>query len=326
MVGAVSSRTPAYGFAIIRYDSVGWHSNEHDNWKSLDAVLSAASNIPSIRGVWQNSVTYAIGERVADSADSTVWRCMVAHTSASSGTFAAARIANPTYWEQVTSVPEYRGAWVTAASYGTNDIVTINNAWYVGTTNHISGVFASDLAALKWALIVDTTAAIAAAAEATTQAGIATTQAGIAATQAGIAAAQVTLAAAQVTLATTQAGLAATSAADAATQVGLAEDQVDLAADQVDLAAAQVTAAAAQVTLATTQATNAATSATTATTQAGIATTQAGVAATQAGNAATEASDAAASAAAAALSAAKITIATTAPSSPALYDLWVDVS
>lgn len=185
MVGAVVSRTPNYGFARIRYDVLGWGSIEQDNWTLVDALLASAGSIPSLRGVWLNSELYTAGDRVADTSTATVWRAAVTHTSAASGTFAAARAANPTYWTAESSVPTYTGAWATATNYQTDDIVSINDGWYLCRGVHTSGVFATDLAADLWALIVDNGPVIVAA-EAATDAADAATAAANSALENGI--------------------------------------------------------------------------------------------------------------------------------------------
>ena len=47
---------------------------------------------------WAVSHAYAIGDRALDTTDNTRWKCLVAHTSPGTGTFAAARTAAPTQW------------------------------------------------------------------------------------------------------------------------------------------------------------------------------------------------------------------------------------
>jgi hypothetical protein len=47
---------------------------------------------------WAISTAYAVGDRALDTDDNTRWKCLVAHTSPSTGTFAAARIATPGQW------------------------------------------------------------------------------------------------------------------------------------------------------------------------------------------------------------------------------------
>jgi hypothetical protein len=47
---------------------------------------------------WTISTPYAVGDRALDTADNTRWKCLVAHTSPGTGTFAAARLATPGQW------------------------------------------------------------------------------------------------------------------------------------------------------------------------------------------------------------------------------------
>ena len=160
MVGLVESYTIRYNFAKVRFDTVGWHSIEHDNWTLLDALLSTVSGLTPSKGVWRNSTAYAVGDRIVESETGIGYVCLVANTSSAVGLFAAERVAFPTYWNVSSNVPAYRGAWVTATTYNFNEIVLINNAYYLCVFTHVSGVFATDLAAMRWTLIVDTTAAI----------------------------------------------------------------------------------------------------------------------------------------------------------------------
>ena len=264
MVGPVAGYTPTYNFAKVRYDVVGWSSLEHGNWTQLDALLSLIAGLPGVRGVWALSTSYLVGDRVVDGILGGVYRCLVAHTSAASGTFEADRIANPTYWEIIATVPVFTGDWTTATAYSSSDIVAVDTYdYYYCLVAHTSGVFATDLAAGKWTLIWQGTATVDAAE-----------------------AAQLAAEAAQLAAenAKTAAELAETNAETAETNAETAETNAEAA--QV-AAAASASTATTQAGIATTQAGNAATSAATATTQAGIATTQAGNAAASAASAAT---------------------------------------
>lgn len=49
-------------------------------------------------GDWSTSVSYIVGSRARDTTDGSRWKCLIAHTSPGSGTFAAARIASPGQW------------------------------------------------------------------------------------------------------------------------------------------------------------------------------------------------------------------------------------
>lgn len=54
----------------------------------------------------------------------------------------------------IATVPEWRGAWLTATSYAKNDLVKTAGNVYICLTAHTSGTFSTDLTALKWELMV----------------------------------------------------------------------------------------------------------------------------------------------------------------------------
>lgn len=54
----------------------------------------------------------------------------------------------------ISSVPEWRGAWVTATSYVKNDLVKTSGNVYICLVPHTSGTFSADLTALNWELMV----------------------------------------------------------------------------------------------------------------------------------------------------------------------------
>jgi hypothetical protein len=63
--------------------------------------VHAANQAQAARGNWANATAYAKADLAKDTAGSTYWVCVAAHTSASaSTTFAQDRAANPTYWRQ----------------------------------------------------------------------------------------------------------------------------------------------------------------------------------------------------------------------------------
>lgn len=53
------------------------------------------------------------------------------------------------------SIPNFRNDWVTATSYIVTDLVRQNNNVYICLEAHTSGVFATDLAASRWALFAE---------------------------------------------------------------------------------------------------------------------------------------------------------------------------
>ncbi len=64
-----------------------------------------------------------------------------------------------------------QGDWVTATSYAVNDVVTESDATYICATAHTSGVFATDLAADKWVMLMFAPSALAASGVSSTPAG-----------------------------------------------------------------------------------------------------------------------------------------------------------
>lgn len=63
---------------------------------------------------WTNGATYSVGNDIRDRETNLVWNCNTGHTAAASGTFAADRAANPSYWTLLTEsrsiVPVYYDA------------------------------------------------------------------------------------------------------------------------------------------------------------------------------------------------------------------------
>jgi hypothetical protein len=91
---------------------------------------------------WANSTAYAINDAVKDPVDNSSWKALVAHTSPASGTFAAARAANPTFWgagPALTTriVSKYRW-WFPARFNAGGDTVVVNGNI---TTNYDPTVF-----------------------------------------------------------------------------------------------------------------------------------------------------------------------------------------
>lgn len=57
------------------------------------------------------------------------------------------------------TLPDPRGAWLTATAYGRGDIVTQAGSSYICLISHTSGVFATDLSAARWQLLAEKGAA-----------------------------------------------------------------------------------------------------------------------------------------------------------------------
>lgn len=160
-IGALKRQTKNFLFNIINFNFARWHGYEHENWDLLDAILSVYVTSGGLKGIWKNSTSYAISDRVIDSEDSSLWLNLVSHTSAATPTtFAADRAANPTYWRSITYDPENRGVWAGPGTvYGVNDFVVSGNKYAIAIDDHVSGAtFAGDAA--HWMVLIDLSAVV----------------------------------------------------------------------------------------------------------------------------------------------------------------------
>lgn len=181
MSGSVNSYTTNFKFKKINFNVAPWHDLEWSNWSLLDAVLFTYMNVSNVQGVWGTGTAYTVGQRVVDDAVGQIYECEVNHTSAASGTFAADRAANPTYWRLLGIVPKNRGTWATGVLYSENDYVQNGHVYAVCITNHTSGAtFAGDSA--KWIYLIDATGSVNAAATSAANAATSATNAGVSAT------------------------------------------------------------------------------------------------------------------------------------------------
>jgi hypothetical protein len=146
------SFTSNYGLRKIDFNVIPWHDKLNANFDKLDSVIKAATGAGAVDGTWTNGTTYAVADRVFDDVTSKLYDCLVAHTSAATGTFEQDRTLHPTYWAQVTSGLVNRGGWVTAKAYRVQDLVQYNGSTWIAEVNHTSGVFATDQGAGKWSV------------------------------------------------------------------------------------------------------------------------------------------------------------------------------
>lgn len=150
---SVFGYTSNYSFRLIRFDDAPWHEDEYANWRLLDTLIASSLSIPTIDGNWANSTLYAVGDRLYDEVAPNIYECQVGHTSAATPTsFAEDRTAHPTYWSLVTIGMVWKGQWLTGVSYQQGDLVFQAGSTYMCKEAHVSNVFATDLAAVKWEL------------------------------------------------------------------------------------------------------------------------------------------------------------------------------
>lgn len=94
----MTSYTTHYNIPIPDFTADPWAADYEQAFAIVDAVLYSLTGVSGLLGAWAVSTAYVVLDRVVDTTTGVVWQCAVAHTSASSGTFAADRTANPTYW------------------------------------------------------------------------------------------------------------------------------------------------------------------------------------------------------------------------------------
>lgn len=175
----------------------------------------------------------------------------------------------------------FRGTWATDTDYNFGDIVvdgangTDTGNYYNCIISNTSDVWATELAAGDWNLMINIQGIADDAADAANSASAAATSATNAATSASSASTSATTATTQASNASTSATNAASSASSASTSATTATTQASNASTSATAAASSATSASASASTATTQASNASTSATNASTSAAAAATSA---------------------------------------------------
>jgi hypothetical protein len=142
--------TPNYNFKLIDFDSIPWHEDEHDNWRTVDAVFSNFIVVTNLKGVWQNALAVLVAEKYVDPDLGTIWEVDTAHTTPSTGTFAADRTANAGRWSAFTVQVTSRGAYAQSTVYSPNDFVVDGGRYGVSQI-----AFTSDSDAATTALSYD---------------------------------------------------------------------------------------------------------------------------------------------------------------------------
>jgi hypothetical protein len=104
----MSDYTPILKLKLPDFDQTPWDEDVNNNFSIMDAAYGKFIQIDGLTGVWQNATLYGVGQVVIDSANSSLWSCLVAHTSATAPTtFAQERAGNPSYWLSTGTVVVY---------------------------------------------------------------------------------------------------------------------------------------------------------------------------------------------------------------------------
>jgi hypothetical protein len=148
------ANTTNFNFELIDFDKIPWHEDEHDNWRLADAVFAKFISISGIKGVWSNSIAVSVGDKYVDRELGTIWEVLIAHTTASSGTFLADRTANTSFWQSFTSEAAFKGAYAASTAYSSNDFIFDGNRYgvvlntFTSTTSYDADVTAGNIVTL----------------------------------------------------------------------------------------------------------------------------------------------------------------------------------
>ena len=177
--------TTNYNLELIDFNKIPWHEREHGNWRTIDAIFANFITINSMQGVWQNAIAVTVGQRYVDPELGTIWTVAVAHTTASTGTFATDRTTNTTYWTLFSDVA-LAESWATSLSGLVNLTDYSSKAYAIGSITENPNGSAKYWQALSAADAVSTAAdAVSTAADAvSTAADVVSTNADVVTTNA----------------------------------------------------------------------------------------------------------------------------------------------
>ena len=139
------------------FRSPGWADDINANFDALDAAIR---NVLMNVIAWAPSTLFGIGQVVYDTAvnPAQYWINNVSHTSLPATTFAAERLANPTYWTAFSFGVQAKGAWGNNTSYVVNDIAydSVRGVTGICKIPHVSNASGSILDdAVDWNFIVN---------------------------------------------------------------------------------------------------------------------------------------------------------------------------
>ena len=148
------TETTNFSFNLIDFDKIPWHTDEHDNWHLVDALLSRYLAVSNVQGVWQNALNVLVGHRYIDASSDTIWEVLVAHTTSSSLTFSADRAANATYWQSISVDVSFAGVWTAGVAYSVNSFISDSKRYgviavaHTAETSYDTGVAAGNIVTL----------------------------------------------------------------------------------------------------------------------------------------------------------------------------------
>lgn len=121
----MSTLTSTLRLTKPNFNAAGWDDELNNNFDVIDAAVAQSIFFVGFRGTWAVSTAYAVNDIAIDSAATTTYKCLVAHTSPASGTFSDSRAANPSYWALQSTAEASAAA---AAISAINAQTSANNA------------------------------------------------------------------------------------------------------------------------------------------------------------------------------------------------------
>jgi hypothetical protein len=170
--------TNNYQFALVEFDTRFWQGYVNANFSAVDALLFSFIGYVNFAGAWKNATAYTAGQVVSSTEEGLLYVCLISHTSAGTGTFAADRLLHPTYWGLQSAIYSSVSVWATATAYRPGQFVTSGYIWAVCKAGHTSSnSFSSDIASGYWSILVDLTTTVQACLDAVTAANLAASNA-----------------------------------------------------------------------------------------------------------------------------------------------------
>jgi hypothetical protein len=147
---AATDTTSNFKFNLTDFDKIPWHTELHNNFHIMDALIARYIAISLIQGAWENALAVTVGDRYIDVDSDTIWEVLVAHTTPSTGTFAAARTATSSNWQSITVEVANKGAYAQSTVYNANDFIVDGGRFGI-----VAGPYTSDGTAATAALSYD---------------------------------------------------------------------------------------------------------------------------------------------------------------------------
>ena len=146
--------TANFNLILPVLDKIPWNEDINDNSHVIDALMARFIAISNVQGTYQNAAAVTVGQRYIDTADDTIFEVLIAHTTPSTGTFAANRALKPLEWQSVSVSASFVGTWTAGRVYAINEFLTdvgrygIVTVAHTAVTSYDAGVTAGNIETL----------------------------------------------------------------------------------------------------------------------------------------------------------------------------------